>query len=157
MTERKPPRDPLMPPPLPPRLDTVRPGIDRPEDRPAMLDRPAPRPLNGPLPVPSYDRDPPPVSRTSRNVAEPHGTGPGLALALTAFVVLATAGAGLAYLAFAPPTDMIRQQVIAQVKAKTGRDLTIEGGAEFALFPNLTLTLHDVTLSAPPGMGGRRS
>lgn len=153
MTERKPPRDPLTPPPLPPRRDTIRPGVDRPEDRPRTLGRQAPRPPPGPLPM-SYERDPAPVGRTSRSAPEPHRSGVGLALAATAFVVLATVGAGAAYLAFAPPIDMIRQQVIAQVKAKTGRELTIAGPAGFAVFPELTLTLGGVTLSAPPGMGG---
>ena len=154
MTERKPPRDPLMPPPLPPRLDTVRPGIDRPEDRPRIAGRPATPPAAG-LPVrPPYDPDRPPVGRTSRSQPASKGSGWILTLGLTIFTVLVVAGAGAAYLVLAPPVELIRQQAIAQVKAKTGRDLTIAGATSFNVWPELKLTMRDVALSAPAGMGG---
>ena len=159
MTERTPPPDPRLPPPIPrrpdPRLDTVRPGIDRPEDRPQTMGRPAPRPSNTQLPQrPPYDPDQPPVGRTSRAAPELRQRGWIWGIALTLFAGLALTGAALAYLAIAPPLDMIRQQVIAQVKTKTGRDLTIAGPTTFTVFPALTLTMRDVTLSAPASMGG---
>ncbi len=53
-----------------------------------------------------------------------------------------------------PPTDYIRREIIARVKAETGRDLTIGGGASFTIFPSLGLRLSGVSLSAPAGMGG---
>ena len=53
-----------------------------------------------------------------------------------------------------PPSDYIRREIIARVKAETGRDLTIAGGTSFTIFPSLGLRLSDVSLSAPPSMGG---
>ncbi len=53
-----------------------------------------------------------------------------------------------------PPTDYIRREIIARVKAETGRDLIIGGGASFTIFPSLGLRLGDISLSAPPSMGG---
>ncbi len=74
-------------------------------------------------------------------------------LALVLLGVATLVGGGLAFLVLAPPVDTIRAQVIAQIKAKTGRDLVIGGPVSFAVYPALTLTLKDVTLSGPPGMG----
>ncbi len=193
MTERKPPRDPLMPPPIPQRppqhvpqqgarpplgaqpsmeprlntvrlntvrLNTVRPGIDRPEDRPATLGQTAGRPANRqqarPMPPrPAYDPNQPPVGRTSRSEPEPRRTGWIWALGIGVSGLVVLAGAGAAYLAFAPPIGMICDQMIAQVRAKTGRDLIIGGPATLTVGPGLGLGLlvRDVTLSAAPGMG----
>ena len=148
MSENKPPRSPLTPPPLPPRLDSVRPGIDRPEDRPRTAGRPAMR-----QPVrPPYDPSRPPVGSQSRSAPSPRRRGWLAASAIGILGLLALAGAGATYLAVTPPVDFLRQQVIAAVKAKTGRDLTIAGPVSLALFPELTLSLHGVALSAPPGM-----
>ena len=180
MTERKPPRDPLMPPPIPQRLpqqaarqvppqarmqpapprvearlDTVRPGIDRPEDRPVTLGRPANRQQIRPLPRrPAYDPNQPPIGRTSRSAPEPRKTGWIWAFGLSVAGLATLAGAGAAYLAFAPPIGMIRDQMIAQVKAKTGRDLNIGGPTTLTVGPGLGLSIRDVTLSAAPAMGG---
>lgn len=57
-------------------------------------------------------------------------------------------------LIMSPPTDYIRREVIARVKAETGRDLTIGGPASFTIFPSIGIRLGDISLSAPPGMGG---
>lgn len=67
-------------------------------------------------------------------------------------VILAAGGAAL--LAISPPIGMIRDQMIAQVKAKTGRDLIIAGPATLMIGPGLGLSMRDVSLSAAPGMGG---
>ncbi|MBC7830393.1 MAG: AsmA family protein [Hyphomicrobium sp.] len=70
-------------------------------------------------------------------------------------VALLCLGVGAAtFFVMSPPTDYIRREIIARVKAETGRDLTIGGGASFTLFPSLGLRLSGVSLSAPPGMGG---
>jgi AsmA protein len=69
------------------------------------------------------------------------------------FVVI-VAGAGVAYLVLNPPSDFIRQRIVEQVKAKTGRDLVISGAASFDFLPTLGVSLHGVSLSAPPGMDG---
>ncbi len=181
MTDRKPPRDPLMPPPIPqrrdterrdterpasdrptterpappPQLNTVRPGVDRPEDRLRTTGRGATRPSQTGLPVrPPYDPNQPPTGRTSRREPTPKRSGLGFALLTGLLVVLALAGSAAAYFAYAPPIELIKQQAIAQIKAKTGRDLIISGETRFALLPALTLTMKNVSLSAPPGMPG---
>jgi AsmA protein len=60
-------------------------------------------------------------------------------------------GAGAAYLLFNPPSDLIRETMVKQVKAKTGRDLVVNGPASFAFYPNLGVSLADVSLSGPAG------
>ncbi|MFA5899627.1 MAG: AsmA family protein [Hyphomicrobium sp.] len=62
-------------------------------------------------------------------------------------------GAGT-FLVMAAPTDMIRREIVARVKAETGRDLNIAGPVSFTLFPSLGLRLNAVSLSSPPSMGG---
>ncbi len=57
------------------------------------------------------------------------------------------------FLVLAPPTDIIRDRVIAEVKAKTGRDLAV-GSARLTLVPSLGVNLKNVTLSNPGDMPG---
>ncbi len=45
-------------------------------------------------------------------------------------------------------------EIAEQVKARTGRDLTVAGPASFMFYPNLGVSLGDVSLSGPPGMDG---
>ena len=70
-------------------------------------------------------------------------------------VALLCLGVGAAtFFVMSPPADYIRREIIARVKAETGRDLTIGGGASFTVFPSLGLRLSGVSLSAPAEMGG---
>lgn len=62
--------------------------------------------------------------------------------------------AGVTFLFIAAPVDIIRDQMVAAVKRETGRDLVIRGETAFSFYPNLGVTLEDVTLSPPPGMKG---
>ncbi len=71
---------------------------------------------------------------------------------LLALVLLVAAASGT--LIFAPPTGLIRDRLIAEVKSRTGRDLTIGGSSTLTLFPSFGVTLRDVALSAPPTMPG---
>ena len=64
------------------------------------------------------------------------------------------AAAGAAFILLNPPTDLIREQAVAAVRAYTGRDLTITGPAKLTFYPSIGVTLHDVSLSAPPAMPG---
>ncbi|MFN3622848.1 MAG: AsmA family protein [Hyphomicrobium sp.] len=57
-------------------------------------------------------------------------------------------------LIMSPPTDYIRREVVARVKAETGRDLSINGPVSFTIFPSIGIRLGDISLSAPPEMGG---
>ena len=68
--------------------------------------------------------------------------------------VVALVGAAIAFLLVAPPTDFIRDQLVAQVKANTGRDLSIKGDAGLTFYPALGFSMGDVSLSAPAAMGG---
>ncbi len=52
------------------------------------------------------------------------------------------------------PANLVRDQLVARVKAKTGRDLVIAGPTSLSFYPNLAISMSDVTLSAPPGMAG---
>lgn len=58
------------------------------------------------------------------------------------------------FLLMTPPTNLLRAQLIQQVKAQTGRDLTIAGPTSFTFFPQIGLSMSDVTLSQPPGLQG---
>jgi AsmA protein len=69
--------------------------------------------------------------------------------------VLGCAGlAGVAFLLIAAPVDILRDRVIEQVKARTGRDLVIGGPVSLSVFPRPAVSLGDVSLSAPEGMEG---
>jgi AsmA protein len=71
-------------------------------------------------------------------------------------VVLALlVGGAAAYLILNAPADLVRDRIVAEVKAKTGRDLTITGPASFSVYPNIGVTMQNVSLSPPPGMTGQ--
>ena len=70
-------------------------------------------------------------------------------LTLLALIV----GAG-AFLYVALPTDFVRDELVALVRTHTGRSLTVAGSVSLAVYPDLAVELHDVTLSPPSGMTG---
>ncbi len=53
------------------------------------------------------------------------------------------------------PFDFVRDHLVQQVKARTGRDLVISGTTSVSLFPRTTVGLTKVSLSAPSAMGGK--
>lgn len=126
-------------PPTPPPLSAYRPSAERP-----------------PQQFPPRNVAPPPGMRPQpqRAPQQPRRSGVTgkIILGLLALVVIGT-GAGVGYLMLNPPSDLIRQTIAAQVKDKTGRDLVVAGPAAFSFYPGLGVTLHDVTLSGPPGSG----
>ena len=65
-----------------------------------------------------------------------------LLLAVATFIVLAS------------PVDLVRDRLVQDVKARTGRDLVVSGPTSLILFPRLAVSFAGVSLSAPPGMGG---
>jgi AsmA protein len=65
----------------------------------------------------------------------------GLAIGIVGFVLIS------------PPTELIRREIVTQVKRATGRDLTI-ANASFTIFPTIGVSAEGVTFSAPPAMGG---
>lgn len=64
------------------------------------------------------------------------------------------AAAGVAALLVFAPVGVIRDQIVREVQVRTGRDLVIAGRTSLSLFPSLGITMGDVTLSSPRGMGG---
>jgi AsmA protein len=68
-------------------------------------------------------------------------------------VVVVLIGVGIAgFLAVVSPAELVRAELIRQVKANTGRELRINGGAHFIFYPNIGVSLGKVELSGPPGM-----
>ncbi len=47
--------------------------------------------------------------------------------------------------------DYLKGQLVAQVKQATGRTLTIKGKASVSIFPNIAVTVEDVTFGNPAG------
>lgn len=62
--------------------------------------------------------------------------------------------AAVVFLLAAPPVDILRDRLIEQVKARTGRDLAVAGPVSLSVFPRLAVSLNDVSLSAPEGREG---
>lgn len=69
-------------------------------------------------------------------------------------LLLALVGGAATYLIINPPSDLIRQAIAEQVKARTGRDLVVAGPASITFYPGVGVSLQHVALSAPPGMTG---
>jgi len=67
-------------------------------------------------------------------------------------LVLALFAGGAALLTLISPTDLVRDQIVAQVRDQTGRNLTIAGGASLEYWPSLGVALHGVALAPPDGM-----
>lgn len=155
----KPPRGPQGgPPPVPrqPRLDDVRPIEHRtlPRTGPGqhgagqVVGRaaPGPRTQTGRIAARAGAHHPQAAPRRRSTFAT---------VALVTLVGLGVLAAlAAAFVVFAPPVEFIRQQAVAAVKKETGRDLVIRGPATFTLYPQVGVSLADVSLSAPPGMGG---
>lgn len=72
-----------------------------------------------------------------------------LGLAVVAALVFAGA-----FIWGSSPDALIRARIVEAVKTHTGRDLTIEGGTSFTVYPSLGVVMRNVTLSPPPGMAG---
>lgn len=121
---------------------------------------PAPPPL--PPIRPSFERAPfgsgprrtPPPGGGGRRSPPARRGGLWTGILYVLLFIVAVGGAGIGYLLLNPPSDLIRQKIAEEVKARTGRDLIIAGRASFTFFPVLGLSLKDVSLSGPPGMDG---
>jgi AsmA protein len=139
------------PPPPPPRLPADF------ENRHPLRDRLGPPPIGARRPPPEFPPQMRPVAaRPPRETRRAPRRGNGLvkALAYLGVGVLVLGLGAAAFVALAPPVELIRDRVAAEVKARTGRDLVIAGPTSLRLFPAPGVTMSDVKLSAPPGMGG---
>ncbi len=63
------------------------------------------------------------------------------------------AAAAATFLVAAPPAALLRREIVAAVKAGTGRDLAIGGAPSITLFP-LGAAMGQASLASPPGMDG---
>jgi AsmA protein len=141
MTRRPPPPP---PPPLPPAPDLTgyRPYDDRRAGAPPPIEHRFGPPANLPPPV----RRPPPPPRRKRRWLRAVGW------TLGTLTVLAS-GAVAALVVFAP-VGILRDQLIREVEVRTGRNLVITGPTSLSVWPALAVSMGDVKLSTPPGMGG---
>lgn len=103
-----------------------------------------PTPIGGGRPHRGPNRRPPPPKPRR-----------GLKIAVIAASILVLLPiAAIAALVIFVPVEPMQARLIAEVKSRTGRDLSIAGPTRLSFFPSLALSLGDVTLSAPPGMAG---
>ena len=82
---------------------------------------------------------------------EPQRTGVAAMLLYALLGLMAMAAGAITIAMFALPAGFVRDHIIVAVKEQTGRDLVIAGPASFTLFPQVGLSLGDVSLSGGPG------
>ena len=68
-----------------------------------------------------------------------------------AAVVLGVIVVAIVAIPFFVPLDAIRERIVTEVKAATGRDLTIAGPVDLSVFPSVAVELSDVSLSNAQG------
>ena len=74
-----------------------------------------------------------------------------LATGLSVVVIIAAAGM-TALVTIVSPSTLVQDELVRLVKAETGRDLSVNGGASFMFYPNIAVALGNVALSGPePG------
>jgi AsmA protein len=59
----------------------------------------------------------------------------------------------LTFLIVAQPLDLLRERVVAELKASTGHDLVIAGATSLSLLPRLAVSVEKLSLSAAAGDG----
>lgn len=82
---------------------------------------------------------------------------PGLlqTILLWSAVTVAALAAGTAtFLMIAAPTDLIRDHLVEQVRARTGLDIVMSGRASMRFFPRSEVVIGDVTVASPGSMSG---
>ena len=114
--------------------------------------------VHAPPPPPPGPMVPPDPRTRSRRLPPPveHEGMSGLKILLYCCFGLFAFVAAAAVAAFVlVPTGLIRDRLQAEVKARTGRDLVIAGPTSLSLWPRPSVSVRDVTLSAPPEMGAQ--
>ncbi|MGE5505050.1 MAG: AsmA family protein, partial [Actinomycetota bacterium] len=76
-------------------------------------------------------------------------------IAVVVAVLVAVLVAAILILPSLVPAEKIRDELVAQVKAATGRDLSIQGKVAVSVFPSLSVQVGNVALSNPPGYTGK--
>ncbi|MGI9520610.1 MAG: AsmA family protein [Hyphomicrobiaceae bacterium] len=128
---------------------TIRPTPDHTEPqfeaRTGGSRRRPPQAADSPAQRPRRRRQPPPIKRRSR-------------LRRFGFWILTIAvilGAGIGGVLFViNPAELVRTELARQVKANTGRELTIGGAPTLSFYPSVAVSLPNIAVSSPPGMDG---
>lgn len=95
----------------------------------------------------------PPRSARKRERRERRRSRLGLWLLILLLPLAGIFAAIATFLIAVPPAALLKGEMVAAVKARTGRDLVIKGPASFSYFP-AGLVMDEVELSGPPGMEG---
>jgi uncharacterized protein involved in outer membrane biogenesis len=85
------------------------------------------------------------------------GSGPRRWLAVAGYAGLALACLALGAAAFvlvAPPLGPVRERLVDEVKARTGRTLVVNGPMSATLFPRVVVSMRDVAVLPPEGVDG---
>jgi AsmA protein len=69
-------------------------------------------------------------------------------------VLLAAAAGATGLLFIAKPIDLVRDELVRLVMARSGRELVIAGAATLSISSNAEVSMSDVSLSSPLDMGG---
>jgi AsmA protein len=96
------------------------------------------------------------MANSRRIQARRRGQGSGW-FALLGYTALGLACLLLALVTFifvAAPIDGMRDRLVQDIKARTGRDFAVSGPTSLKLVPRLAVSFADVSLSPPPGMRG---
>ena len=72
-------------------------------------------------------------------------------------LLLVVIGVGILALPQILSTDLARSKITQVIEQKTGRKLIIKGDTSFKLYPDIGVSLNDISLSNPPRMKGARS
>lgn len=72
----------------------------------------------------------------------------------TALSLVCAVVAAASFIFVALPAGFARDQVVAAVRAKTGRDLHVAGPVTVSFYPTASVVLHDASLSLPDVMSG---
>src|SRR5262249_60878329 len=59
----------------------------------------------------------------------------------------------IAFLVVAAPVELLRDRLIGEIKARTGRDLVVSGSPPSLFFPRLAISPPAVASPAPPACG----
>ncbi|MCF6200119.1 MAG: AsmA family protein [Hyphomicrobiaceae bacterium] len=75
-------------------------------------------------------------------------------IGILVLVLIFVIGGAIVALPYFFSTDLVKSKVAELVESQTGRKLDIRGDTSFKLFPNIAVSLGNITLSNPPGMDG---
>ena len=158
MTERKPPPLPPRQPTRPPSLEEFRPHSERTGSPLQQLRPPGGQPrranTGGQPPRPMQPAGYRPTAPRRGEVERNRRSWPMAILLWGGLCLGGLMGAAVLALMVWSPANLVRDQLVARVKAKTGRDLVIAGPTSLSFYPSLAISMRDVTLSAPAAMGG---